>query len=75
MHSTGVRQTNATTQLFLFGPLLPSLQRKLLAPTRWVHGDVALMCLSTTQLAYSWIVLPQVSEQCGRRPPMQQRGS
>ncbi|PRW57029.1 hypothetical protein C2E21_4128 [Chlorella sorokiniana] len=35
------------------------LKRKLLAPTRWEHGDVALMCLATSQLAYSWIVLPQ----------------
>lgn len=28
----------------------PCLQRKLLAPTRWEHGDVALMCLATAQL-------------------------
>lgn len=34
--------------------------RALLAPTRWQHGDVALMCLSTMQIAYSWIILPQV---------------
>ncbi|KAI7842218.1 hypothetical protein COHA_004131 [Chlorella ohadii] len=36
-----------------------TLLRKLLALTRWEHGDVALMCLATSQLAYSWIVLPQ----------------
>jgi hypothetical protein len=36
------------------------VQRKLLAPTRMKYGDVALMCLSTAQIGYSWIVLPQV---------------
>ena len=38
----------------------PDLQRKLLAPTRWQHGDVALMCLSAAQLGYSWLGLPEV---------------
>ncbi|GAB4819141.1 hypothetical protein N2152v2_006187 [Parachlorella kessleri] len=33
--------------------------RALLSPTRWRHGDVALMCLSAAQIVYSWIVLPQ----------------
>lgn len=36
------------------------LKRALLAPTRVRHGDALLMCLSTAQLAYSWICLPQV---------------
>ncbi|KAI3438019.1 hypothetical protein D9Q98_000462 [Chlorella vulgaris] len=35
------------------------IKRRLLAPTRWRHGDVALMCLSTAQIGYSWIALPQ----------------
>ena len=26
---------------------------------RWKHGDTALMCLATSQIGYSWIVLPQ----------------
>lgn len=41
---------------------LPTAQpwkRRLLAPTRWKHGDVALVCLSTAQIGYSWIVLPE----------------
>jgi hypothetical protein len=41
---------------------LPTAQpwkRHLLAPTRWKHGDVALVCLSTAQIGYSWIVLPE----------------
>lgn len=33
-------------------------KRILLTPTRWPHGDVLLMCISTAQLGYSWIVLP-----------------
>jgi len=32
--------------------------RRLLSPTRYAHGDVALMCLATAQLGYSWIILP-----------------
>lgn len=40
-------------------PTAHPLKRKLLAPTRWRHGDVALMCLSTSQICYSWIALPQ----------------
>lgn len=39
-----------------------SVQRKLLAPTRMPHGDAVLMCLSTAQIGYSWIVLPQVRD-------------
>ncbi|KAK9821013.1 hypothetical protein WJX74_000943 [Apatococcus lobatus] len=35
------------------------LLRRLLTPTRWKHGDTALMCLATSQIGYSWIVLPQ----------------
>lgn len=35
-----------------------ALVRKLLSPTRFAHGDVALMCLATAQLGYSWIILP-----------------
>ncbi len=33
--------------------------RPLLAPSRYEHGDVVLMCLSTLQIAYSWMILPQ----------------
>ena len=39
-------------------PAAAPWKRRLLAPTRWRHGDVALMCLSTSQLAYSGIVEP-----------------
>lgn len=35
------------------------LLRKALAPTRWQHGDTAIMCASTVQLAYSWLFLQQ----------------
>ena len=31
---------------------------RALAPTRWRHGDTALMCLSTSQIGYSWIMMP-----------------
>ena len=31
---------------------------RLLAPTRWKHGDTALMCLATSQIGYSWILRP-----------------
>lgn len=34
------------------------LRRVTQKVTRWKHGDVALMCLSTMQLGYSWIILP-----------------
>ena len=40
-------------------PDAPRLVRRLLAPTRWRHGDTGLMCLCTSQLAYSWICKPQ----------------
>lgn len=33
-------------------------KRAALAPTRWEHGDVALMCLSASQIMYSWICAP-----------------
>lgn len=39
-------------------PAAAPWKRRLLAPTRWRHGDVALMCLATPQLAYSWMILP-----------------
>lgn len=32
--------------------------RRLLAPSRWRHGDTLLMCLSTSQIGYSWIMAP-----------------
>ncbi|GAB4820265.1 hypothetical protein N2152v2_007311 [Parachlorella kessleri] len=41
--------------------------RPLLAPTRFEHGDVVLMCLSTVQIAYSWMIKPQTF------PPSYQR--
>ena len=31
---------------------------RLLTPTRWQHGDTALMCLATSQIGYSWIMRP-----------------
>ena len=34
------------------------LERRLLAPTRWRHGDTALMCVATSQIGYSWIMRP-----------------
>lgn len=40
-------------------PESPPLVRKLLAPSRFQHGDTALMCASLSQLGYSWIILPQ----------------
>ena len=39
-------------------PTAAPWKRTLLAPTRYRHGDVALMCLSTCQFGYSWILLP-----------------
>lgn len=41
-------------------PRGPAWRRRLLAPTRATHGDVALMCLAVTQLGYSWMVTPKV---------------
>ena len=39
-------------------PAAAPWKRRLLSPTRWRHGDVVLMCLSTAQIGYSWIILP-----------------
>lgn len=39
-------------------PDAPLAVRKALAPTRWKHGDTALMCLATSQITYSWIMMP-----------------
>ena len=39
-------------------PTASPWKRRLLTPTRWHHGDVFLMCLSTCQFGYSWIVMP-----------------
>lgn len=39
-------------------PSSPPLLKRLLAPTRWQHGDTALMCLSTSQIGYSWLMEP-----------------
>lgn len=39
-------------------PDAPPAIRKALAPTRWTHGDTALMCLATSQITYSWIMMP-----------------
>jgi len=39
-------------------PTAAPWKRRMLAPTRWRHGDVAIMCVSATQLLYSWIVMP-----------------
>lgn len=67
---TGTKTTHTSLALYVFIramvllvrcgnlPTAAPWKRKLLAPTRWQHGDVALMCLSTIQLGYSWIVCP-----------------
>ena len=39
-------------------PTAAPWKRRILAPTRWKHGDTFLMCLSTCQFGYSWIVMP-----------------
>lgn len=39
-------------------PDAPPVVRKALTPTRWKHGDTALMCLATSQITYSWIMMP-----------------
>lgn len=39
-------------------PDAPPAVRKALTPTRWKHGDTALMCVATSQILYSWIMLP-----------------
>mmetsp|Transcript_5717 Transcript_5717/g.16345 ORF Transcript_5717/g.16345 Transcript_5717/m.16345 type:complete len:591 (+) Transcript_5717:231-2003(+) len=39
-------------------PSAPPAIRKLLTLTRWRHGDTALMCLSTSQIGYSWLMHP-----------------
>ncbi|PSC71174.1 hypothetical protein C2E20_5468 [Micractinium conductrix] len=68
---TGTQQSHTSLSLFVFVrgltllvrcgnlPEAHPLKRKLLAPTRWQHGDVALMCLSAAQLGYSWLGLPE----------------
>ncbi|KAK9806740.1 hypothetical protein WJX72_001016 [[Myrmecia] bisecta] len=40
-------------------PSAPKPVQLLLTPTRWKHGDTALMCLATSQILYSWMMLPQ----------------
>ena len=40
-------------------PTAPKALRSILAPTRWHHGDIVLMCLATSQLGYSWIHMPK----------------
>ena len=39
-------------------PEAPKHIRQLLTPTRWRHGDTAIMCACTSQIAYSWICVP-----------------
>lgn len=39
-------------------PEAPKRIRQLLTPTRWRHGDTAIMCACTSQIAYSWICVP-----------------
>lgn len=39
-------------------PDAPPAVRKVLTPTRWQHGDTTLMCLATSQILYSWIMMP-----------------
>ncbi len=55
----------------------PAWRRAALAPTRWAHGDTALMCLASSQLLYSWVVLPStlppayvrfLDKHCGAAP-------
>lgn len=33
--------------------------RAALAPSRWRHGDVALMCAAASQILYSFAMMPQ----------------
>ena len=33
--------------------------RRMLALSRWKHGDTALMCIATSQLGYSWMLMPE----------------
>lgn len=40
-------------------PDAPPAVRKVLTPTRWKHGDSAMMCVATSQILYSWIMMPQ----------------
>lgn len=39
-------------------PSADAWKRRLLAPTRFRHGDVVLMCICSGQLLWSWIVMP-----------------
>ena len=39
-------------------PDAPPAIRKALTPTRWKHGDTVLMCVATSQILYSWIMMP-----------------
>ncbi|KFM24545.1 hypothetical protein F751_2263 [Auxenochlorella protothecoides] len=65
----GSNHTSLAMYVFLRGLVLlvrcgnlpggPAWRRRLLAPTRATHGDVALMCLAVTQLGYSWMVTPK----------------
>ncbi len=48
-------------------PTAAPWKRRLLTPTRWKHGDVFLMCLSTSQIGYSWLVLPHTLAPSYRR--------
>ena len=64
----GGRHTSLSIYLFLRALILlgrignkserPWL-RTLLAPTRWEHGDTLMMCLSSSQVLYSWIMVPK----------------
>ncbi len=38
---------------------LAHVVRVLLAPSRMQHGDVALMCLASAQIVYSFIMMPE----------------
>lgn len=70
---TGSKETHSSVALYVLIrglallvrcgnlPSAAPWKRRLLAPTRWEHGDTALMCLCTCQIGYSWIIAPQTA--------------
>jgi hypothetical protein len=40
-------------------PSASAAVKKMLAPSRWRHGDTALMCASAWQIIYCYVMMPQ----------------
>jgi len=64
----GGRHTSLSIYLFLRALILlarignkseRAWVRTLVAPSRWEHGDTLMMCLSSGQVLYSWIMMPE----------------